>query len=288
MSHRWPLVLGAAVLLAWAERRRPLRRRIDPGPARIMRNLAVAAVSAIAVQAVERPITARVTAWTEQRGWGILGRLSDRSSIRTVLSLLLLDYSLYVWHVLTHRVPQLWRMHIVHHIDLDLDMTTALRFHVAEMLVSTWWRLGQILLIGVSSRTLALWQTLTILSVLFHHSNCRLPLQTERWLSLVLVTPRMHGIHHSIVESEVNSNWSSGLTMWDRLHGTLKVDVPQDAIVIGVPEYRCPEDVGLERMLALPFAGVQRDRNSSCRDTPSPTMRYPYDRPKREKSHIGV
>jgi sterol desaturase/sphingolipid hydroxylase (fatty acid hydroxylase superfamily) len=100
---------------------------------------------------------------------------------------------------------------------------------------------------------LALWQTVTILSVLFHHSNLRLPLHVERGLRLVLVTPRMHGIHHSVVESEVNSNWSSGLTIWDRLHGTLRLDVPQEVIVIGVPEYRCPETVGLERMLALPF-----------------------------------
>jgi sterol desaturase/sphingolipid hydroxylase (fatty acid hydroxylase superfamily) len=240
-------------MLAWSERRRPLRRRVEPGASRIIRNVAVAAVSAIAVQAVERPITSRVTSLVERRGWGIVARVSHPGPLRTLFSLLLLDYTLYVWHVLTHRVPRPWRMHIVHHIDLDLDMTTALRFHVAEMLVSTSWRIGQIVLIGVSSRTLALWQTVTILSVLFHHSNLRLPLHVERGLRLVLVTPRMHGIHHSVVESEVNSNWSSGLTIWDRLHGTLRLDVPQEVIVIGVPEYRSRETVGLERMLALPF-----------------------------------
>ncbi|HJR76280.1 MAG TPA: sterol desaturase family protein [Nitrospiraceae bacterium] len=260
MLPAWSIVLGAAVLLAWNERRRPLRRRVEPGPARIIRNVTVAAASAIAVQAVERPITAPVTALVERCGWGIVPRLSHPGWVRTLLSLLLLDYTLYVWHVLTHRVPQLWRMHIVHHIDLDLDMTTALRFHFAEMLVSTWWRLGQVVLIGVSRRILALWQTLTILSVLFHHSNCRLPLEVERWLRLLLVTPRMHGIHHSVVASEVNSNWSSGLTIWDRLHGTLNLDVPQESIVIGVPEYRGPEDIGLGRMLALPFMSSPHDQ----------------------------
>jgi sterol desaturase/sphingolipid hydroxylase (fatty acid hydroxylase superfamily) len=97
------------------------------------------------------------------------------------------------------------------------------------------------------------WQTTTLVSILFHHSNAELPMPLERALSRVIVTPRMHGIHHSVVPNEVNSNWSSGLALWDRLHGTFRLDVPQDGIVIGVPEYQTPRQVSLARMMASPF-----------------------------------
>ncbi|HEX8336525.1 MAG TPA: sterol desaturase family protein, partial [Pyrinomonadaceae bacterium] len=173
--------------------------------------------------------------------------------LEAAAAVVLLDYTLYLWHVLTHRSPRLWRFHVVHHIDLDLDATTALRFHFAELALSAPWRAAQILAIGVSPLALSVWQTLLMLSVLFHHSNVRLPVALERKLNLLVVTPRMHGIHHSAVRAETDSNWSSGLTLWDRLHGTLRLDVPQAGIDIGVPAYRDPREVGLASMLALPF-----------------------------------
>src|SRR3546814_2584537 len=105
-------------------------------------------------------------------------------------------YTLYVWHLLLHRVPLLWRCHVAHHVDLDLDASTALRFHFAELALSVPWRAAQIVLIGVSPRALSVWQTALLLSVLFHHSNARLPPAMERRLNRLIVTPRMHGIHH--------------------------------------------------------------------------------------------
>jgi sterol desaturase/sphingolipid hydroxylase (fatty acid hydroxylase superfamily) len=152
-----------------------------------------------------------------------------------------------------HRLPLLWRFHIVHHVDLDLDASTALRFHAGELAIATGWRVAQVMFIGVSALSLSVWQTFLLLSVLFHHSNIRLPVEVERQLNRVLVTPRMHGIHHSIVEDETNANWSSGLTLWDWLHGTLRLNIPQDWITIGVPAYRAPEEVGLGEILKLPF-----------------------------------
>jgi sterol desaturase/sphingolipid hydroxylase (fatty acid hydroxylase superfamily) len=253
MTVRSLVVLGAFALLFSLERRRPLRRTVESSRERTKRNLAMAALAAAALHMAERPVAQRLTALVERRRWGVLPAIELPKAIETVAALLLLDYTLYLWHVLTHRVPQLWRLHIVHHVDLDLDASTALRFHVAELLVSVFWRAGQILCIGIDQRTLSLWQTLTLLSVLFHHSNVRLPIAFERRLSQVIVTPRMHGIHHSIVERETNSNWSSGLTIWDRLHGTLRLDVPQDAITIGVPAYRAPEEVRLSSLLMMPF-----------------------------------
>lgn len=173
--------------------------------------------------------------------------------LEIVAGILMLDYTLFLWHVLLHRVPLLWRFHEVHHSDLDLDATTALRFHFGELALSVPWRAAQILLIGVRGRTLRLWQQLTLASVLFHHSNVRLPLWLERLLVRIVVTPRMHGIHHSIAEAETNSNWSSGLTVWDRLHGTLRLDRPQAAVVIGLPAYRRKKELVLPRLIAMPF-----------------------------------
>lgn len=251
------LVLGAFGALVWLERRRPMREERESKLVRSTRNLAVAAAGAAALRLTEAPLAERLTALVERRRWGLLKLLRLPLWLEVAAAVVLLDYTLYLWHMLTHRVPWLWRFHVVHHIDLDLDTTTALRFHFAELVVSVPWRAAQILCIGVSPLAFSVWQTLLMLSILFHHSNVRLPAGLERGLNLFVVTPRMHGIHHSTVEEETNSNWSSGLTLWDRLHGTLRLDVPQDAIDIGVPAYQEPREVGLTAMLALPF-GEQR------------------------------
>jgi sterol desaturase/sphingolipid hydroxylase (fatty acid hydroxylase superfamily) len=264
------LVVGVFGALVWLERRRPLRQEREPKLRRAARNLAVAAAGAAALRLTEAPLAERLTALVERKRWGLLKLARLPPWLEVAAAVVLLDYTLYLWHVLTHRVPWLWRFHVVHHIDLDLDATTALRFHFAELVISIPWRAAQILAIGVSPLAFSVWQTLLMLSILFHHSNVRLPAGWERRLNLFFVTPRMHGIHHSTVEEETNSNWSSGLALWDRLHGTLRLDVPQVGIDIGVPAYREPREVGLTRMLALPF-GEERPtwRLEGCGPEPS-------------------
>ncbi len=265
-------VLGAFGALVWLERRRPLREERESKLVRSARNLAVAAAGAAALRLTEAPLAERLTALVERRRWGLLKLARLPLWLEVAAAVVLLDYTLYLWHVLTHRAPWLWRFHVVHHIDLDLDATTALRFHFAELAVSVPWRAAQILCIGVSPLALSVWQTLLMLSILFHHSNVRLPAGLERGLNLFVVTPRMHGIHHSTVKEETDSNWSSGLTLWDRLHGTLRLDVPQDAIDIGVPAYREPREVGLASMLALPF-GEQRIIRTDGQDEQDKSLR---------------
>jgi sterol desaturase/sphingolipid hydroxylase (fatty acid hydroxylase superfamily) len=252
---RGALVAGAFGALVWLERRRPLRRATEPQSVRDARNLAVAAAAGLAVALTEKPFAERLTALVERRRVGLLKLARLPRPLETALAVVLLDYTLYLWHVLTHRVPFLWRFHVVHHADLDLSATTALRFHFAEMAAGVPFRAAQILLIGVTPRAFSVWQTFLFVSILFHHSNTRLPIRAERKINYLFVTPRMHGIHHSVVPAETDSNWSSGLTVWDWLHGTLRLDVPQDGITIGVPAYRAPAEVTLGRMLALPFGG---------------------------------
>ncbi len=248
-----PLVVGALGALVWFEWRRPLRRRVESQLTRTARNLAVAAGAAAVIRFVERPVIQPLAQAVEDRRLGLLKTLRLPPWLEVPLAVALMDYTLYVWHYLTHKVPLLWRFHVAHHLDLDLDATTALRFHFGEMLLSVPWRAMQARLIGVSPRALSIWQTLLMISVMFHHSNVRLPVETERWLVRFVVTPRMHGIHHSIARDETNSNWSSGLTVWDWLHGTLRLDVPQDGIVIGAPEHRLANAATIGELFKLPF-----------------------------------
>jgi sterol desaturase/sphingolipid hydroxylase (fatty acid hydroxylase superfamily) len=258
-QRRYPLlelgtiaVAGAFTLLWLAERRRPLRRRVEREIPHLMRNLAIAGLAAATVQLAEEPVVRPIAALVDRGRWGLLGRLRPGWP-RTMLSLALLDYTLYVWHVLAHRVPALWRFHLVHHVDRDLDASTAVRFHFGELAVSIPWRAAQVILIGVSTRDLRIWQRALLVSILFHHSNLRLPGAIERVLRLFVMTPRLHGIHHSDEVELRDTNWSSGLTVWDRLHGTLRTDVPQDAITIGVRGYLDADAVTLSRVVAMPF-----------------------------------
>jgi len=252
-------LLGASVALAtfgvlvYLEIRRPLRESVESKMIRNSRNLTVAGIAAVALQLAERPVVAPLTKLVERKNWGLLKLVRLPRWLETTLAVALLDYTLYIWHVLTHRIPFLWRFHVVHHVDLDLDASTALRFHFAEMIISVAWRATQIIIIGVSPVSFAAWQAFLFPSILFHHSNVRLPIDLERKLQNLIVTPRMHGIHHSIVRQETDSNWSSGLTVWDFLHGTLKTDVPQNEIIIGVPAYREPDEVILSKILPMPF-----------------------------------
>jgi sterol desaturase/sphingolipid hydroxylase (fatty acid hydroxylase superfamily) len=231
---------------------------VEPKLTRVARNLAVSLSSALAVRLAETPVVQPVSRMVERRRLGILKCLSLPPPLEIALAVALMDYTLYIWHRLMHGSRLIWRFHLPHHVDLDLDASTALRFHFSELVLSVPWRAGQVLAIGVSPGALSTWQKALMFSILFHHSNVRLPLALEKWLCRIIVTPRLHGIHHSIVAEEQNSNWSSGLTIWDRLHGTYRANVPQAEITIGVPAYREPKDVTLPKSLAMPLHELPR------------------------------
>jgi sterol desaturase/sphingolipid hydroxylase (fatty acid hydroxylase superfamily) len=179
-------------------------------------------------------------------------------AVQFIIAFLLMDLAFYYWHVANHRVPFLWRFHNVHHIDPDLDVLTAFRFHFGEIALSALFSIAQVSLIGISSWAFAAYQLAFQAEVIFHHSNVRLPVRLERLLSAVIVTPRMHGIHHSQVERENKSNFGTVFTWWDRLHQTLGLNIPQDAVQIGVPAYTLPEDNHVANALLMPFQ-KQRD-----------------------------
>ena len=264
MSGRWRwqwVLFGAAVgTLYVVERLRPLRSRKEPGPARVGRNLAIGLLAGATTAASEWPVVAPVQRLAERNRLGLLRWLPLPRPLRAILGFLLLDYTLYVWHRWNHRALFLWKFHAVHHLDLDLDSTTGLRFHFGELTLAAWFRAAQILLIGVDRATLRAWQQLLVLSVVFHHSNLQLPIAIERRLVKIIVTPRMHGIHHSTRGEEVDANYSSLLSAWDRLHRSLKLNVPQKSITIGVEGFLDATDVTLAESLTLPFRDDARLR----------------------------
>ena len=264
---------AGACLLAAAENRWPLRRPSQPQLRRQGRNLAVAAVAGAVVSLLERPLLKPLTEIVDHHRWGLLNALRLPSCLRVAMGVALMDYSLYAWHRLVHRVPWLWRLHLPHHADLDLDASTALRFHFTELAASVPWRAAQVAAIGVGPQAYSVWQALTTACILFHHSNLRLPDLVERRLSWIVATPRMHGIHHSTVRDETDANFSSGIGLWDRLHGTFRMDVPQQEIEIGTPAWRDPRELTLGKLLALPF----RRQRPTWRDSEGRTPRRGAD-----------
>lgn len=248
-----PVLSAVFVLLLLLEHLFPLRRRTCSVLRRLLVNLAVAALAFGASAVTVRPVVVSLLGWTEAREFGLVHLLPLPPVGRAVLGFLLMDLAFYYWHRVNHRWPFLWRFHNVHHIDPDLDVSTSFRFHFGEVALSVAFRVIQVTLSGVSGWTFGVYELAFQLNTLFHHSNLRLPIAVERPLNRVLVTPRMHGIHHSQVRAETDSNFSVVLSWWDRLHGTLRINVPQDAIAIGVPGYTLPGDHTLWHALTLPF-----------------------------------
>jgi sterol desaturase/sphingolipid hydroxylase (fatty acid hydroxylase superfamily) len=263
------IVFGAMLIL---EHLRPLRSSVEPKLRRNLRNLGVGAIAVALATILQLPLLVPLSRWVLQRRIGLLHRTELSPAVHVILAVVLLDYTLWIWHWANHRVPFLWRFHLVHHVDRDLDSSTALRFHFGEHFLSLFYRSAQIVIIGASPMAVWVWQLILFASILFHHANVELPLGLERVLVRVIVTPRMHGIHHSDYRDETNSNWSSMLSCWDYLHRTILLSVPQREIVIGVPAFRDGKQVTFGKILLLPFRrrGEDWDRRSRPHDRATP------------------
>ncbi len=247
------LVIGIFLLLLLLESYRPLRRLKRRRRARYMANGALTGMAFVSGVLIVRPMALDSGVWAAQRSFGLLHLLSLPLWLQVGAGVLLMDLTFYYWHRLNHAWPLLWRFHNVHHVDPDLDVTTSFRFHFGEVLYSTVFRLFQVALLGVVPLTYVLYELLFNCGTMFHHSNLHLPVQWERRLNRVLVTPRMHGVHHSVVAPETNSNYSVIFSWWDRLNRSFRLNVRQTDIVIGVPGYLRPGDNHLLPLLVLPF-----------------------------------
>lgn len=249
-----PILAVLFFMLLVLQYKQPLRRWVKKLRQRYLINAGVAIPTFAVLRFILIPAEVAVAYWSSQHEFGLLYLFPLSPWLQGVLAFLLLDYVLYIWHWLNHKITFLWRFHNVHHIDLDLGVTTAFRFHFGEMLMSAFFRTAGVLLIGAGPVAVLVYEVAFEASVAFHHSNWRLPFNLEKVLSWIIVTPRMHGIHHSIVQRETNSNYSNLLTIWDRLHRTIRLNIHQDEITIGVPGYQeDDDDQTVKGLLTLPF-----------------------------------
>ena len=202
----------------------------------------------------------------ETRGWGLLNGRQVSAWLAIPLSVVALDLAIYFKHVLFHAVPALWRLHRMHHADLEFDVTTGTRFHPVEILISMVIKLGVITALGAPAVAVVAFEILLNATSMFNHGNVRIPVRLDRALRWIVVTPDMHRVHHSIERRETNSNFGFNLPWWDRLFGTYRdqPEVGHTAMVIGIEQFRDPAELRLHRMLLQPF------RNPSG---PTPTGR---------------
>ncbi|TMH69106.1 MAG: sterol desaturase family protein [Betaproteobacteria bacterium] len=252
-------ILGAAFLILFiAERWVPLRAPRSALAGRLAVNVCVSALALATAYLVVAPAAVAALREVSLHRMGVLQWIALPEAAEVAVGFALMDLSFYYWHMANHKIRFLWRFHNVHHIDPDLDVSTAFRFHFGEVAFSAVFRVVQIVLIGVTPFTFALYEIVFELNTLFQHSNVRLPLAFERWFNKVLVTPRMHGVHHSDVRRENNANYSVVFPWWDRVHQTLRLNIAQSRIVIGVPGYLEPVNNVVGNVLVLPFR-AQRD-----------------------------
>jgi sterol desaturase/sphingolipid hydroxylase (fatty acid hydroxylase superfamily) len=251
-----PVVGAVLVGLFVLESVAPLRERVEGRARRVARNAAFGLIGGVIVRFGVLIAMVEVAGLATREGFGIvqwLQGLGVAPILCGVIGFALLDAWMYAWHRLNHQSPFLWRFHRVHHVDLDLDVTTALRFHPVELMFSAPVRVLQVLVIGPAPWLALSYELVMQAATAFHHANWRLPVRVDRALRTLLVTPRMHQVHHSVVPAETASNWSVVFSVWDRLVGSYRGEVDAAQLVIGVPSCRDRNDVTLFKQLALPF-----------------------------------
>lgn len=251
VRHTFPVVL-LAVFWSW-ETWRPFFGHAGDRWKHGGRNLFIAVLNTVVLAILFGSATVAVSEWALRNQYGLLNAFDLPGGVRLALTFVLLDGWLYVWHRANHRLPFLWRFHRMHHSDRQMDVTTATRFHLGEHLGASLLRLGLILLLGLSVWHLVVYDTAVIAATQFHHANISLG-RWDRWLRLFVVTPDMHKIHHSDLQPETDSNYSTVLSVWDHLGRTFRMRVDMRAIVFGLQELRGPSWQTVAGMMKTPFA----------------------------------
>ncbi len=241
-------------MIAW-ERVAPRRRLGVARSSRWPANLGIVVVDAALLRLAFPVVAVGTAVIAAEHGWGLLNSVDVPAWVAVVASILLLDLVIWAQHVVFHRVPILWRLHRMHHTDVDFDVTTALRFHPIEIGFSMLIKMAVVIALGAPAVAVVLFEVILNGMAMFNHGNVRLPAGLDRALRMVVVTPDMHRVHHSVHRDETNSNFGFNLSIWDRLFATYRA-APRDghdAMTIGLEIFRRPEDRGLLRLLAQPF-----------------------------------
>lgn len=266
MQHEKPIRLGfffgILALMALWEVLAPRRLLTISKALRWVNNLGLVFFNSILLRLVFPAAAVGMAAFCAGQGWGIFNYFSVPSWFAVVASVVALDFIIYLQHVMVHAVPALWRLHRVHHADLDFDVTTGARFHPLEILLSMLIKFATIIVLGPPVVAVLIFEVVLNATSMFNHGNVRLPLGLDRVLRLFVVTPDMHRVHHSVEDDETNSNFGFNLSVWDRLFGTYR-DQPRaghEGMTIGIHRYRTPAEVSrFDGILLLPFRGKVTD-----------------------------
>lgn len=253
--------LGVLAAMALWEIAAPRRRREFPRVLRWSNNLALVVLDTVILRLTFPILAVGLAVMAADRGWGLFNVIDMASWVAVIVSMLLLDLAIYLQHVMFHAVPGLWRLHRMHHADLDFDATTGLRFHPVEVLISMAIKLAVVAALGPPAIAVLLFEVLLNATALFNHANIDLPRPVDRVLRLFVVTPDMHRVHHSVDPRETNSNYGFNLPWWDRLLGTYVAQPARghQGMEIGIEQFRTPRDLWLDRMLVQPVRGPASD-----------------------------
>ncbi len=236
----------------------PYRPASAPKFRRLVTNMSLAIGNGLVLNIALWSVMLSVTSLVSERNAGLLNVSGLSAGMKIFLTVVFMDFAIYVWHLLNHEAPLLWRFHRVHHSDLNMDVSTASRFHPGELAGGGMVKLGVIYFIGADMAGIVIFESLLVLSAQFHHSCLRVPGRFERFFWILFVPPSMHRIHHSVVIRQRNTNYGTILSLWDRALGTLLTKVEQGGIHIGIGAYRRSEGLTLGRLLAMPFSRVVR------------------------------
>jgi len=245
-----------ALMVIW-EVLAPRRSLITSKTSRWLSNLSITFLNSVVVRLVSSIMPVGMALLAQKNGWGLLNNFVLPYWLEVAVGVIVLDLIIYLQHVMFHTVPVLWRLHMMHHADLDFDVTTGLRFHPIEMILSMGIKLSVVVLMGPPALAVLIFEVLLNATSMFNHSNIRLPSSIDRKLRLIVVTPDMHRVHHSVVIRETNSNFGFNLPWWDRLLGTYRNQpaAGHEGMTIGLSQFRDAKRLTLPWMLALPFIG---------------------------------
>ena len=261
-SYGAPILIGLFIILFILETKFQLRKRVQKRWKRVIINFIVSIPAFVFLRVLFIPVMIWLAVNNQQWHFGINYFYELTGWVEATIAFLLLDYSNYIWHILLHKIPLMWRFHLVHHTDLDLDITTAFRFHFGEMIASVFFRGAAVILIGASPAIVLIYEIVFEAATQFHHSNTKLPFRFEKILNYLIVTPRMHGIHHSMIKKETDSNYSVIFSFWDRIHKTVRLNIHQNEIVTGVPSYADERELTIGALLRMPFTKIRKWKQS--------------------------
>lgn len=252
---RLAFFFSVLMVMAILESLFPRRSRQNPRLFRWSNNLAIVILDSVLVKLCFPVLAVAMAVVAAERGWGVFNLLELPFWLVMLASILLLDLVIYAQHILFHLVPPLWRLHRVHHSDLDFDVTTGIRFHPIEILLSMGIKLLVVILLGPPAVAVLVFEIILNASAMFNHSNLKLPLGLDRVLRKVVVTPDMHRVHHSVIRQETDSNYGFFLPWWDRLFRTYR-DQPRyghEGMTIGLEKFRTHSDMRLDKLMVQPF-----------------------------------